>query len=672
MKHKIGIGIDTGGTYTDAVIYNFDEKKLIAAAKALTTRQDLSLGILEALAKLPDDELIKARLISLSTTLATNACVENRGGRAKLIFLGGDKNVINERGAKYGLPPADEIYIQECFTTFSGTIEKETDWELLRKNINGQFKDLDGAGIVEIYAMKNSGVIEKRTKEIFNECFSIPVICGHELFSDLNCLQRASSTLLNARLFPIIKEFLEAIKKSMFERKIHAQPVIVRSDGSLMSEAFACLHPVQTLLSGPAASVSGGILLAAEKDCIVVDMGGTTTDIALVKNEIPVMAEEGISIGKWKTFVRGFAVKTFGLGGDSAVHYNENQLFLEEYRLLPLCVAGAKNPQLIEKLKVLAESHIKHTHYLYEHYILGIGIRDSSRYTDYEKRFCEALEKGPLMLGEAASLMDSDIYNFRPHRLLAEGIVQISGFTPTDAMHIKNDFNAFSREASLMAARHIAFNLGVSVEELCSRIYDEVIRKLYTEISLMLLESRDRYLAKKVNHGDLYYFIQQSYKSAREGKKDELLLFNLSTQFPLLGLGAPIRVFLEETAGLLGTKAIIPEYYEVANALGAVAGKIRASCTVEIKPEYSRDGIMGYTVYGYNQKGNFRKLAEAEAFALKEAETGALSEARKRGGQGNLEIVREHRRNEGSAKDGAIFLGTTITARVLAEAALDD
>jgi N-methylhydantoinase A/oxoprolinase/acetone carboxylase beta subunit len=445
-----------------------------------------------------------------------------------------------------------------------------------------------------------------------------------------------------------------------------------------MSEAFACLHPVETLLSGPAASVSGGILLAGEKDCIIVDMGGTTTDIALVKDESPVMAEDGISMGKWKTFVRGFAIKTFGLGGDSAVHYNEDRLFLEEYRVVPLCITGAKHSKLISCLRELAESHTKHTHYLHEHYLLNTGIKGnedsqlSQRYTDYEKRFCKALESGPLSLKEAANVMDTDIYNFKPSRLLSEGVVLMSGFTPTDAMHIRNDFSDYSKEASLLAARHVAFNLGITVEELCERIYDEVKRKLYAEVCRMLLENRDRHFTKKVSEKDASYFIHQSYKFAKEGKADKLLFFSLNTNFPLVGLGAPIRVFLDDVARFLGTKAVTPEYYEVANALGAVAGKIRASCTVEIRPDYSRDGIAGYTVFGYNQNGHFRKLSEAEAFAAAEAEAGAASEARKRGGRGDLHIIRECRKHEGSSKNGPIYLGAAVTARALAEAGLED
>ena len=671
MKRKLGIGLDTGGTYTDAVIYDFIEKKVIAAAKALTTRQDLSIGILEALSRLPEDTLRQAEIISLSTTLATNACVEDRGGRVKLVFLGGDENVINEFGARYGLPPANEMYLQECFSAFSGEIKKEPDWDLFSKNIGEKFNNLDGAGIIEIYAMKNSAVLEKKAKEIFQKKFSIPVVCGHELFFDLNCLQRASGTLLNARLFPVIQEFLDAIKGSMLKQKIQAQTIIVRSDGSLMSETFARLHPVETLLCGPAASVAGGMLLAREKDCIIIDMGGTTTDIALVKDGYPVRVEDGISVGKWKTFVKGFAIRTFGLGGDSAVHYRENKLFLEDYRVVPLCVTGSKHPELIDNLRKLADSRSKNYYYLHEYFFLNTGIRDSARYTEKEKRFCGALERGPLGLREAADIMETDIYNFNPGRLLSEGIIQVSGFTPTDVMHIRNDFSAYSGEASLQAARYIAFNLGIGVEELCGRVYEEVRRKLYVFISRLLLENRDRYFTKRVSEKDAEYFIDQSYKSAKEGKTNKLLSLNWGTQFPLVGLGAPIRVFLDDVARLLGTRAIIPEYCEVANALGAVAGKISASCTIEIRPEIDASGISGYNVFGYNSNGKFKTLPEAEAFAAAEAETGARAEARKRGGRGNLEIVMENRKHEGSTKLGSIYLGTALVALAIAEAGAD-
>jgi N-methylhydantoinase A/oxoprolinase/acetone carboxylase beta subunit len=345
---------------------------------------------------------------------------------------------------------------------------------------------------------------------------------------------------------------------------------------------------------------------------------------------------------------------------------------LEEYRVVPLCITGSKNPEIIKGLRNLADSHTNHTYYLHEYFLLNTGIRDSARYTDNEKRFCAALERGPLSLTEAANVMGTDIYNFNFNRLLTEGVIQVSGFTPTDAMHIKNDFSSYSREASFQAARHIAFNLGVTVEELCDRVYDEVKRKLYFHISRILLEYRDRHFSKTVSDKDAGYFINQSYKSAKEGKTDKLLLLNLSTQFPLVGLGAPIRIFLDEVARLLGTRAIIPAYYEVANALGAVAGKIRASCAVEIKPDYSVAGIVGYTVFGYNSNGKFRKLSEAETFAAAEAEAGARAEARKRGGGGDPEVALEYRKHEGNSKDGPVYMGTSIVAQAVAEAGTED
>lgn len=229
---KLGIGIDTGGTYTDAVIYNFEAQAILGSAKALTTKEDLTIGILEAIDALPVELVQQAEIISLSTTLATNACVEDQGGRAKLIFFGGDRQVIDQLGSQYGLPPAQDMYIQDSFTTFSGLADREPDWALFRREIETGFDDLDGVGILEINAMRNGAVVEKKAKEIFQQLHNIPVVCGHELFSQLNCLQRGASTPLNARLFPVISDFLAAVKKALAARSLHpASLVIVRSDG---------------------------------------------------------------------------------------------------------------------------------------------------------------------------------------------------------------------------------------------------------------------------------------------------------------------------------------------------------------------------------------------------------------------------------------------------------
>lgn len=660
---KIGIGIDTGGTYTDAVVYDFSTKSILGHAKTLTTKYDLSIGILKSLDGLPNELLQKAEVISLSTTLATNACVENKGGNAKLIFFGGDKGVIDRFGGKYGLPQSKDIYIQESYTKFSGEMEREPDWEFFSNQIESEFEHLDGVGIIEMNAMKNGAFVEKKAKSIFQEKYDIPVVCGNELFSDLNCLQRGSSTLLNARLFPVIKELLDAIKVAVRERGINATLVIVRSDGSMMSEKFASVRPVETLLCGPAASAIGALKLCKEANSIIVDMGGTTTDIVITKDNLPVTTGEGVSIGKWKTFVDGLYVKTVGLGGDSAIHYDSKHIFLEDYRIVPLCVAAKEYPVVIDNLKKLLRNKRKHTMYLYEHFILVKSISNSSRYTDEEKAFCSVLEKGPMIISDAAEAVGKDIYNLNVKRLIKDGIVQICGLTPTDIMHIKKDFSAYSVEASMLGAEFVAHNLEVSIEELCELVYIEVKRKLYLNIIKVMLENQYPNYMKNGVGSEVERFINESYEMAITGNNSGLISIRFNTNFSLIGIGAPIRIFLEDVAEMLNTKALIPENFAVANALGAIAGNVSASHSIEILPN---DYLEGYIVYGNDENKTFENMEDAEAFAMREAKEGAKKEAINRGAIGNITVTCNVKQdNVKSRNSTSIYLGTIVTAHAV-------
>ena len=645
---------------------DFDSNTLLGASKALTTKEDLSAGILQALDALPADLLQKSEIVSLSTTLATNACVEEKGGAAALIFFGGDRRVIGKYGAEYGLPPTEEIYIQESFATFSGGFLREPDWDLFSSGIEHRFHGFDGVGIIEIYAMKNSAVIEKKAREIFKRKYDIPVVCGHELFDELNSLRRGASTLLNARLFPVIRAFLRAMETAAEERGITAPIFIVRSDGSLMSSGFAGARPVETLLCGPAASVLGSAYLSNHKNNVIVDMGGTTTDIALVNDGVPVKAVGGVQVGKWKTFVSGLYIKTFGLGGDSAVHYNDRDVFLEDYRVEPLCVAAEKHPRIVDNLKYLLENGRKHNKYLHEHIALVKTVADNPRYTDDERRLCVALEAGPLSLREAAeSVPGKDVYTHNFSRLLAEGVVQSIGLTPTDVMHIKGDFRKYPVEASVLGARYAAMNAGMSVETLCLRVYDEVKKKLYVNIVKALLENSDDYYMKNGVGRDVERLIYESYNNAASYIKARF-----TTDYILTGVGAPIHIFLRDVAALLGTSAVIPEHYEVANALGAVVGSVSASSTVDIRPNYSAAGITGYTVSGAEDTIVFQTIREAEAFASAEAARIARAEAVRRGARGDIDVVCTLKTDEADTGEYRIFLGTRAVAQAVGAAGL--
>ncbi len=657
---KLGIGIDTGGTYTDAVIFDFENRKIVGSAKALTTKNDLAVGILNAIDSLPLELLQKAEFVSLSTTLATNACVEDRGGKAKLIFFGGDRDIIDKYGRACGLPPSKEILLLESAADFSGNAVSEPDWDRFEKEISSGFNDLDGVGIVEVNATRNGAVSEKKAKEIFKKKYDIPVICGHELFSELNVLKRGASTLLNAGLFPVIRSFLDAVKTALKERGIQPHTlVIVRSDGSLMSEEFAAMHPVETLICGPAASAIGCAGLTDTKNGIVVDMGGTTTDIAFIEDNVPVTVTSGVSIGKWKTFVNGLYVKTFGLGGDSAVHYQGKTLFLEEYRVVPLCVAAAQYPMIKENLENL-EKRV-HTRFLYEHLLPGKPMDPAADYSDEEKALRAVLESGPMLIGDAAQAIQKDVYTLKVDRLIRDGIVQLCGFTPTDAMHIKGDFDRFDAEASRLGASFIAMNLNCTEEEVAERVYDAVKKKMYTQLVKAMLENKYADYMKNGVNGDVERFISESYEEMKQGKAS-LFSAAFRTNYTLCGAGAPIRVFLPDVAKLLGTEAVIPENYSVANALGAVIGGVQASCSVQIEPGDNEQGKSGFVLFGRREKRFFLHLEDAITAARAEAEAEAEEKAKARGAKGEIAVSSDVNTKETVARGLPVYIGTTVTA----------
>ena len=285
---KIGIGIDTGGTCTDAVAYDFETGAVLAKGKVLTTRENLSLGIGRALDALPAEMVRSAALISLSTTLATNACVENKGGRAKLLIFGMTNELLRRLGAetKFGLR-SDSVLGVDTHGSFDGLVVDEPDWDALLAEHGDWLADADALAAAELYSMNNGAVCEKHARKLLEERYGLPFVAASELTNDLNVLARGATGLLNARLLPIVREFIEAALSDFAARGCTAPVMIVRSDGSLMSDAFSLSRPVETILSGPAASVLAGRNFTSEEDYLIVDMGGTTTDVSLVREAIP-------------------------------------------------------------------------------------------------------------------------------------------------------------------------------------------------------------------------------------------------------------------------------------------------------------------------------------------------------------------------------------------------
>ena len=320
----LGLGIDTGGTYTDAALVEMDNGRVLHTAKSLTTHSSLSLGITRVLDKISasagQGALGRVSLVGLSTTLATNAIVEARHGRAALVLIGYDQDLIQ----RYNL--GSRLVVERVSFIAGGHDVKGEQVEPLDLDaLAGLAEDcggLESFGVSSFFSVRNPAH-ELAARDYLLKATGLPVTCGHELSQSLDSIARATTTALNATLVPILTELIADVRLALQKRRAGGRLMVVKGDGSLLDADEAVKRPVETILSGPAASVVGASHLAGlyekAKRMWVVDIGGTTTDIALLENGLPAVAKDGATVGGWRTMVQAVEVRTVGLGGDSLV-----------------------------------------------------------------------------------------------------------------------------------------------------------------------------------------------------------------------------------------------------------------------------------------------------------------------------------------------------------------
>jgi len=163
----IAIGIDTGGTCTDAVVYDMESREILASGKTLTTKSNLEIGIANVLDQLPEDLLKKADIFSLSTTLATNTCVENKGCRAKLLIIGTTEDMVTgltENLRQYGITDISQIITLDAKVENLYSDPYDPDWDDLKRRIPELFSDCDAVGIVQTYPSYTGGRFQPSPK----------------------------------------------------------------------------------------------------------------------------------------------------------------------------------------------------------------------------------------------------------------------------------------------------------------------------------------------------------------------------------------------------------------------------------------------------------------------------------------------------------------------------
>ena len=661
---KLGIGIDTGGTCTDAVVYQFENKEILATAKTPTTHDELSIGIGNALDGIPREYLDQAEVIALSTTLATNACVENKGGRAKLIFFGVTRGNVERVGKECGLEVNDNIIFIDCKTLPNGEIQEEPDWDYFEENLHAWLDETDAVGVVEMYARKSGAGYEKKAAQLIKEAIGIPVVCGYNLFSEYNIVKRGASALLNARLLSVIDRFLNAVKSALKERNITAPFVIVRSDGSLMTGDFTSTRPVETLLCGPVASVMGAMELSHESNAMVVDIGGTTTDVAFVKDGRPQRVKTGVRIGKWDTFVKGLSVDTFGLGGDSGVLVDSqtDELYLEDGKVMPLCMAAEQYPSIMRILQREDEGKVRINTELKHIYVALHDISDKDHYNSREKQAAAALYNNPLSLELLRDKTGEYFLEYQLDRLIREGVIIRCGVTPTDAMHLKGDFTAYNREASVLGLRIMGRILQVDEETLAEMVYEIFRRKLYCSLVRIFIEDAYPEIRKPGMKEQLEQLVRDAYEQTKVDGATEFLQARFTTPCTLIGVGAPTSLFLPDVGKLLNAKVVSNQYSPVANALGAVVGKVQTGVTMEVRYNYEADT---YTVFGMGERVVCETLNPAKDLARGFARSYAEREAIAMGADPDtLEYKSEEEENIIETEFGPLYMGFKVNTVV--------
>jgi len=476
---KIGLGIDAGGTYTDAVIYDLEKNLTLFKSKSLTTKWDFTIGINKALKKLDQEKLLQVELVSLSTTLATNAIVENEGQKVGMILmppygLDLDKNIAHH--PKSVIAGKLEITGKELTAIDPDEIRQKVSHMVEKQSVT--------AFAVSGYAGSINPAHEIQVKEIIHELTGCYVTCGHELSDSLNFQTRAVTAMLNARIIPRLTGLLLDLEKVMDTLGIHAPMVVVKGDGTLMSSTMAKQRPVETILSGPAASVAGARHLTGIADALVVDMGGTTTDTAALENNQVRLNEQGSNVGGHRTHVQALEIRTAGLGGDSLIGFEKGQFTIGPKRVAPIAWLGKLHPGTKEAIQFLNQNLKPHTATTRKMQILVVtGSIKKLELTPLEEKIISLLKTRPHSIAELAQktnvLSDSSL----PLQRLEENfIIQRCGLTLTDLLHITGQFVKWDRQLAEEYCGMFSYLAKKPIPELTQVLLDMGVKQLTLEL----------------------------------------------------------------------------------------------------------------------------------------------------------------------------------------------
>ncbi len=669
------IGIDTGGTYTDAVIVDTTAHKVIATAKALTTKTDLSVGITEALDKVlatVDDKFDRSRvsMVCLSTTLATNALIEGHGASVGVLLIGFKDAMVTR--SEVETVSGTQVFRINGGHQYNGEPRAALDTEAIEAIVSGEL--FDSYAITARWATRNPDH-ERKAQAQLQDLTGRPVSTSVDLSASMNDPARALTTTLNARITSLINALQDAVTASLQRQEIDARLMVVKGDGSIADLESVRQKPIETILSGPAASVIGAKFLTNSRDFVVADIGGTTSDVAMIKNGWPTLNDRGAQIGGFHTLVQAIDMHTVGLGGDSEVLVAANgKLSLSTQKIIPVALLANKWPWVESELK----DALNHRHALSRasHYLLradeAMVEHNTADLSDRDRVFLAQLASDEPRHYHDVVMSASDRGCLA--RLSRQGRVLSSGITPSDAAHVLGQQSQWSTSAATLACALLGRSLaqivgqpigsrrgkaGTNSDEdadttLAVDVATEIHQRVVADSTHLIIQhltgktlDRDHPFLRAVLH---------------DGGQLAHLQVGLNPSVDVVAVGGPAAVFYPEVGKRLGVEVQIPAGSEVANAIGAAVSLIRTRTVVEI----THQAIGEYLLHPPDSppvrvEGGKQALQQAEALARQQAAQAAAT----MGGGAPKITVATQRINLPGIKGENRLMAATIVAEVV-------
>jgi len=651
------LGVDTGGTYTDAVILDEAANRVLGKAKALTSRHDLAVGIgqaVDAAIKAANIGVAEVALVSLSTTLATNALVEGQGARVALVFIGFNAADLTRGGLTEALK-GDPVLHLAGGHSHAGGETAPLDLAALEREVRALGDEVSGFAVAASFATRNPAH-EIAARDLIRRVTGRPVTCSHELSANLNGPKRALTAVLNARLIGMIDRLVAACERHLAAVGIKAPLMVVRGDGALISAAMVRERPIETILSGPAASIVGARWLTGARDALVSDIGGTTTDVALLRDGLPEIDPEGARVGGFRTMVEAVAMRTTGLGGDSEVHLITEGL-----------TGGLRlGPRRLMPVSLIAVDHGPMVHAALDRWLSNEAVGDM------DGRFVVPMpgQRGGLgprdlaVLGRItapmpmAAALTSRLEVAALERLVARGLVMIAGVTPSDASHVLGRLDAWDGQAAekalrLMARRRTGAGdrFATSPEDLAQAVVDQLTGQT-VDCLLEAAFGEDPAFAGQPPEALAQHVLARQGMAQHRG----VVEVSLRLGVPVIGLGASAPAYYGAVGERLGAKMILPDHAGVANAIGAVAGQVSQKATGLVSSP-SEGRYVAHLAAGLQSFGT----AEAALAALETALVTEASDRARRAGAVDLHLTTQRDVKEVEIEGRSMFIEARVT-----------